>query len=139
MSRQTLAVMASGMVTGVGLNAPASCAAIRCGIDNFQETRFMDSGGEWIIGSSVRLEKPWRGTEKLSKMLASVLQECLSSDSTLNLEEIPIVFCLAEKDRPGRFAELEERIFLETQAEIGVRFHEKSGLLSHGRVGLGIA
>jgi 3-oxoacyl-[acyl-carrier-protein] synthase-1 len=139
MSRQTLAIMASGMVSGVGLNAPASCAAIRCGIDNFQETRFMDSGGEWIIGSSVLMEKPWRGTEKLSKMLASALQECLSSDSTLTLEEIPIFFCLAEKDRPGRFAELEERIFLETQEEMGVRFHEKSGLLCHGRVGLGVA
>jgi 3-oxoacyl-[acyl-carrier-protein] synthase-1 len=127
------------MVTGVGLNAPAACAAIRCGIDNFQETRFMDSGGEWIIGSSVSMEKPWRGTEKLSKMLALALQECLSSDSTLSLEEIPIIFCLAEKERPGRLAELEERIFRETQEEIGVRFHEKSGLLSYGRVGLGIA
>jgi 3-oxoacyl-[acyl-carrier-protein] synthase-1 len=139
MSRQTLAIMASGMVSGVGLNAPASCAAIRCGIDNFQETRFRDSGGEWIIGSSVPMEKSWRGTEKLSKMLALVLQECLSSDSTLSLEEIPIVFCLAEKDRPGRLVELEKRIFLETQEEIGVRFHEKSALLSQGRVGLGIA
>ena len=139
MSGQTLAIMASGMVSGVGLNAPASCAAIRCGIDNFQETRFMDSGGEWIIGSSVPMEKPWRGTEKLSKMLVSALQECLASDSTLSLEEIPIVFCLAEKDRPGRFVELEERIFLEIQEEIGVRFHQKSSLLSYGRVGLGIA
>jgi 3-oxoacyl-[acyl-carrier-protein] synthase-1 len=85
------------------------------------------------------MEKPWRGTEKLSKMLTIALQECLSSDSTLSLEEIPIIFCLAEKDRLGRFVELEERIFLETQEEIGVRFHEKSSLLSYGRVGLGIA
>jgi 3-oxoacyl-[acyl-carrier-protein] synthase-1 len=139
MSGQALAILASGMVSGVGLTAPASCAAIRCGIDNFQETRFMDSGGEWIMGSSVPMERPWRGIEKLSKMLASALQECLSSDSTLNLEEIPILFCLAEKDRPGRFAELEDRIFLETQEEMGVRFHGKSGLLNYGRVGLGVA
>jgi 3-oxoacyl-[acyl-carrier-protein] synthase-1 len=127
------------MVSGVGLNASASCAAIRCGINNAQETRFIASGGEWIMGSSVPLERPWLGTRKLSKMLASVLQECLSSDSMIRLEEIPVLFCLAEKDRPGRLADLEERIFLETQEEIGARFHEKSDLLSHGRVGLGIA
>jgi 3-oxoacyl-[acyl-carrier-protein] synthase-1 len=139
MSGQPLAILSSGMISGVGLTAPASCAAIRCGIDNFQETRFIDSGGEWIMGSSVPMEKPWRGIAKLSKMLASAFQECLSSESILVLEEIPIVFCLSEKDRPGRFAELEERIFLETQEEIGIRFHEKSSLLSHGRVGLGIA
>jgi 3-oxoacyl-[acyl-carrier-protein] synthase I len=100
MSEQALAILASGMVSGVGLNAPASCAAIRCGIDNVQETRFMDSGGEWIMGSSVPMEKPWRGTEKLSKMLASALQECVSSDSSLNLEEIPVIICLAEKGYP---------------------------------------
>jgi 3-oxoacyl-[acyl-carrier-protein] synthase-1 len=85
------------------------------------------------------MKTPWRGTAKLSKMLASALQECLTSDARLRLEEIPVLICLAEEDRPSRFAELEKRVFLETQAEIGVRFHEKSALLSHGRVGLGIA
>ena len=54
---QAVAITAVGMVTGVGLNAPASCAAIRAAIDNFQETRFMDDGGEWIMGCSVPLEK----------------------------------------------------------------------------------
>lgn len=139
MSSQPLAIIGSGMVSGVGLNAPASCAAIRCGIDNIQETRFMDSGGEWIMGSSVPLEKPWRGTKKLSKMLASALEECMAGDFQLSLEGIPVLICLAEKDRPGRLADLEARIFQEIQEELGVRFHEKSGLLSHGRVGLGIA
>jgi 3-oxoacyl-[acyl-carrier-protein] synthase-1 len=97
MSEQALAILASGMVSGVGLNAPASCAAIRCGIDNVQDTRFMDSGGEWIMGSSVPMEKPWRDTETLSKLLASALQECVASDSSLNLEEIPVIIRLAKK------------------------------------------
>jgi 3-oxoacyl-[acyl-carrier-protein] synthase-1 len=139
MGRQALAVIASGMVTGVGLNAPATCAAIRCGINNFHETRFIDSGGEWILGSSVPMERPWRGTAKLSKMLAAALQECISSDSVLDLEEIPIICCLAEKDRPGRFDKLEESIFLETQEEIGVCLHKRSIFLSHGRVALATA
>lgn len=139
MSRQALAIIGSGMVSGVGLTAPASCAAIRSGIDNVQETRFMDSGGEWIMGSSVPLKEPWRGTKKLSKMLALALQECLSNDQKLRLEDIPVLFCLAEKDRPGRLSDLEESVFQETREELGVRFHKKSALLSHGRVSLGIA
>ena len=139
MSRQDLSIMGSGMISGVGLNAPASCVAIRCGIDNIQETPFMDSGGEWIMGSSVPLEKPWRGTKKLSKMLASALRECIAGDFQLGLEEIPVLICLAENDRPGRLADLEDSVFSEIQADFGVRFHKKSRLLSHGRVGLGMA
>ena len=97
MNRQTLAILGSGMVSGVGLNAPASCAAIRCGIDNFQETRFMDSAGEWIMGSSVPLERQWRGAKKLSKMLVLAIRECLLSDSSLIFEKTPLLICLAEK------------------------------------------
>jgi 3-oxoacyl-[acyl-carrier-protein] synthase I len=77
MSAPVLAILATGMVTGVGLTAPAACAAIRCAIDNFQETRFMDAGGEWMLGCEVPLEQPWRGRTKLVKMLAMALQECL--------------------------------------------------------------
>jgi 3-oxoacyl-[acyl-carrier-protein] synthase-1 len=47
------------MVSGVGLNVPASCAAIRYGIDNVQETCFRDSGGEWIMDSNVPLAIIW--------------------------------------------------------------------------------
>jgi 3-oxoacyl-[acyl-carrier-protein] synthase-1 len=72
---QPLSVLASGMVTGVGLNAPSSCAAIRCAINNFAETRFMDKGGEWIIGSQVPLEQPWRGLAKLVRMVVPAIRE----------------------------------------------------------------
>lgn len=57
---QALSIVASGMVSAVGLSAPASCAAIRCALDNFQETRFIDQGGEWLLAASVPLEQPWR-------------------------------------------------------------------------------
>ncbi|ENB5890801.1 TPA: hypothetical protein ACVGI1_005892, partial [Pseudomonas aeruginosa] len=50
---QALSIVASGMVSAVGLSAPASCAAIRCALDNFQETRFIDQGGEWLLAASV--------------------------------------------------------------------------------------
>jgi 3-oxoacyl-[acyl-carrier-protein] synthase-1 len=43
---RTIVLLAGGMVTGVGMDAPSSCAAIRCGPDNFSETRFMDKDQE---------------------------------------------------------------------------------------------
>lgn len=56
-----LCIIGSGMVSAVGLSAPASCAAIRCAIDNFQETRFIDRGGEWLIAASVPWNSPGAG------------------------------------------------------------------------------
>lgn len=139
MNGQTLSITGSGMVSGVGLIAPASCAAIRCAISNFQETRFMDSGGEWIIGSSVPLEKPWRGIPKLAKMLASVLRECIACEPSLNINKVPILLCLAEDDRPGRLQDLDNQILIETQKELEIRLHEQSNIIAQGRVGLATA
>lgn len=139
MKTPALAIVSSGMVSGVGLNAPASCAAIRCALDNLQETRFIDLGGEWIIGSPVPLEQPWRGTTKLIKMLSSVLKECLLGNTQLSLEKIPVLICVAEKERPGRFDDLENKILLETQSELGVRFHDRSGVIAQGRVAIATA
>jgi 3-oxoacyl-[acyl-carrier-protein] synthase-1 len=123
------------MVTGVGLNAPSSCAAIRCGINNFQETRFMDKGGEWIIGSYVPLEQPWRGRQKLVKLVVSAISECLSAIDNFEAEKIPLLLCVAEKTRPGRLDGLYDQLMNEVQDELGMRFHERSEVISNGRVG----
>jgi 3-oxoacyl-[acyl-carrier-protein] synthase I len=131
---QPLSVLASGMVTSVGLNAPASCAAIRCAIDNFSETRFMDKGGEWIIGSQVPLEQPWRGLPKLVRMVAPAIRECLAHVGNMKPEMIPLILCVAEKDRPGRLQGLDDELFPAIEAELGVHFHPRSGILAHGRV-----
>ena len=135
MSTQPISITATGMVTGVGFDAASTCSAIRCAIDNFQETRFMDSGGEWIQGSEVPLEEPLRGPAKLAKMLARALQECVSEDESLDLEHVPIMLCLAEKDRPGRIDLLGEKMMFLTQEELGMRFHPGSRPVELGRVG----
>src|SRR5215475_2508165 len=97
-----IAILSAGMVTGIGLDAPSSCAAIRCAIDNFSETRFMDAGGEWIIGSQVPLEQPWRGLPKLVHMVVPAIRECLAHTGDVRPERIPLLLCVAEKERAGR-------------------------------------
>jgi 3-oxoacyl-[acyl-carrier-protein] synthase I len=131
---QPIAILASGMVTGVGLNAASSCAAIRCAIDNFSETRFMDKGGEWIIGSQVPLEQPWRGLPKLVHMVVPAIRECLAQAGRVTPEMIPLLLCVAEKERPGRIEGLDDQLFHDVLAELGVRFHPRSMVIARGRV-----
>lgn len=139
MSGFPLAITATGMVTGVGLSAPASCTAIRCAIDNFQETRFMDSGGEWIMGCEVPLEQPWRGRTKLIKMAAMAIRECLSGSQQIEPESTPLLLCLSEKERPGRVFEDDNQFFLDVLDELKLHFHPKSRVIAHGHVSIAVA
>ena len=130
-----VAIFGCGMMTGVGLTAEASCAAIRGGIDNFRETRFITTGGEWIIGSEVPLEQPWRGIARLARLLAGPLRECLDLVPEVPPESIPVLMCVAEQDRPGRHEGLGNPLFLEACGLLGVRFHPDSRVIAQGRVG----
>jgi 3-oxoacyl-[acyl-carrier-protein] synthase I len=134
-----ISILASGMVTAVGLDAPSSCAAIRCGIDGFSETRFIDKGGEWIIGAQVPLERPWRGLPKLIHMVVPAIRECLAHIGSVRPDQIPLLLCVAEKERPGRLEGLDDQLFQEVQTELGVRFHPRSGVIAKGRVAGAIA
>ena len=77
----------------------------------------MDWELEWIIGSGVFLDQPWKGVVKLSKMLASAVNECLAYDPQLTPAETPVLLCLAEKTRPGRLPDLDNRIYIEIQKD----------------------
>ena len=139
MSQQPLAIVGSGMVTGVGLSAPTSCAAIRCGITNFQETRFIDSAGEWIVASEVPLEQPWRGPEKLGRMLAAVIEESFHTDPSLSPAETPVIACFSERERPGRLDDLNERVLESVKRLLDFGLHPGSITVSQGRVGGAVA
>lgn len=132
---KSIALLASGMVTGVGLNAPASCAAIRCGLNNFAETRFMDSAGEWIVGSQVPLAQPWRGRPKLVHLVVPAIRECLEQIKDTPPERVPLFLCVAEKESPGRLDGLDDLLLEEVQTALKVRFHESSAVVAKGRVG----
>jgi 3-oxoacyl-[acyl-carrier-protein] synthase-1 len=122
------------MVTGVGLNAAATCAAVRCVIPNYVETRFIDKGGEWIIGSPVPLPQLWRGRAKLVQLLVPAIRECLALVREERPERIPLLLCVAEMARPGRLPGL-NNLFNEVQGALGVRFHPESRVIEQGRVG----
>jgi 3-oxoacyl-[acyl-carrier-protein] synthase I len=135
MAAAPLAVLGAGLVSGVGLNAAQCSAAIRCGTNNFQETRFVGSNGEWLVGSAVELEQPWRGTSRLAKIAAPAIAECFQEEAG---DAIPVLLCVAEPERPGRPANL-RHVLHDIEAELGMRLHPHSQLVEQGRVGGAVA
>lgn len=139
MNLYPLSIVGAGMVTGVGLSGPQCCAAIRCGINNFRETRFIDSGGEWIVASEVPMDEPWRGGEKLARMLAMVLEESFQVDIASPPAQTPIIFCFAERERPGRVETLNESVLERAQQLLSFQISSSSMAISQGRVGCAVA
>lgn len=129
-----IAIYSSGMVTGVGLDAPSCCAAIRAGITGFVETRFMFDG-EWLQGCPVALDEPWRGVEKLERLVAAAIGECLQSPDSPAAGEVPLLLCMAEPDRPGRYAGLGDGLLRAVEKRLGLVFHPESRVIAGGRVG----
>lgn len=139
MSATPVAILKTGLVTSVGLTAPATCAALRAKLTNPSETRFIDSGGEWIMAHQVTLEQPWRGMTKLVKMAAMVIEEALDGIARKEWHRIHLLLCVAEPERPGRLAGLDDQLFLDIQTELGAQFSSQSAIVAHGRVGVAVA
>jgi 3-oxoacyl-[acyl-carrier-protein] synthase-1 len=136
---QRIAILNTGLVTSVGMTVKAACAAIRVGISNAQETLFMGSDGEWVIGHKVPFEQSWRGLTRLVKMAAMALKECLAEVSKDQWSSIPLLLCVAESERPGRLENLDEQLLSELQRELEIEFAPGSCVIPYGRVSVAIA
>jgi 3-oxoacyl-[acyl-carrier-protein] synthase I len=139
MSAMPIAILKTGLVTSVGLSAPATCAAIRAKLTNPSETRFIDSSGEWIMAHQVTLEQSSRGLTKLAKMAAMVIEEALEDMPKEDWSGIPLLLCVAEPDRPGRLDGLDDQLFLHIQEQLNLEFSAESAIVAHGRVSVAVA
>ena len=140
MPTKGVAVLHAGLVTGLGLSAPSTCAALRAALDGFGETRFRDQSGEWISGCEVPLVPAWRGPERLVQMLAMAVGECLEAAGVNDPSDLPLLLCIAEPGRPGFYRGLEQRLLDELQTVLGVQFDAgRSAVIAQGRVGGAVA
>lgn len=139
MASNDIAIRRTGLVTSVGMSAPASCAAFRTKLTNPSETRFVDADGAWILAHQVPLDQPLRGLAKLASMLSMSIDEALEGIPKPEWTSIPLLLCVAEPDRPGRTDGLDDQLFPTIQSELGVRFAEQSAVVAHGRVGVAVA
>jgi 3-oxoacyl-[acyl-carrier-protein] synthase-1 len=140
MSTPPLAVIGGGIVSSVGLSAPAACAAIRAKLTNPTETRFVSSAGEWIMSHSVMLGEPLLGLGKLAHMGAMAVEECLANVPRDDWERIPLLLCVAEPSRPGRLEGLDDSLSEKICALLGdAKFATESSIVPHGRVSVAVA
>lgn len=145
-TQPSLAVVSAGIVCSVGLSVPAASAAIRASLDSFQETYFVDSVGQPIIGAAVPAGPLGLGgdtggaitggEEKLARMFALAAAECLDDAGGLDAVEVALVLVGPDASRPGvAHDELEQRMAACEEA-LGRRFHAERRVIQNGRPGL---
>jgi 3-oxoacyl-[acyl-carrier-protein] synthase I len=139
MSDAPIGVLATGLVTSVGFSASSSCAAIRANISNPTETRLIDSSGAWIMAHQVPFNEPWRGLTKLTNMAAIAIREALAEVPRSEWSSIPLLLCVAEKERPGRDNRVDDRLIADLQNVLEVSFAPGSSIITEGRVGIAVA
>jgi 3-oxoacyl-[acyl-carrier-protein] synthase-1 len=139
MSARPIALLNAGLVTPVGFSAPAACAAIRAKISHPTETRYIDASGEMITAHQVLMERPWRGLAKLVRMAALAIDECLALVPPDRRTGLPMLLCVADRERPGRLSGLDDRLWSAIEEEIGTTFGPQSASIAGGRVGVPLA
>jgi len=139
MSARQLAIIGTGLVTSVGQTAAACGCAFRAKVANPSETAFVDAHGAWIMAHQVSLVPPSSGLTKLAKMAALAIDEALQGLDRARWPQLPMLLCVAEADRPGRLAGLDEVLMDQIQRELGTSFAPASALVPHGRVSTAVA
>lgn len=139
MRPEPVAILGTGLVTSVGHSTAASCGAFRAKITDPFETRFIDASGAWLMAHQVELDPPCSGLTKLVKMAVWAIEEALQDLDRDQWRHLPLLLCVAEADRPGRMAGLDDQLLVQIQRELGVTFAPASALVPHGRVGVAVA
>jgi len=91
------------------------------------------------MAHQVPLATPWRGLKKLSKMAVLAIEEVIGDVPRQQLSSIPLLLCVAEKERVGRLDGLDDRLLPDIESELGVRFSPQSGLVACGKLGAAFA
>jgi 3-oxoacyl-[acyl-carrier-protein] synthase-1 len=136
----TLAIIASGMVTAVGFNAPASLAALRAGIRNVNRTNLWDpESGRYLAAGKVPLPQRWSGLGTLADLAAPAIHECLLAAGPVAAGNIPVLLGAASADRPFRPPDLDDQILPEIQRRLGFPLHPASRVVPRDHVSVVVA
>lgn len=126
-------VRARAMCCSLGFTAPAAVAALNARVNHFTESRFVGQGGRRIMAAQLHGVSVW-GAARLDMMLESVLTEIRASRRLCVEDELSLLICCAEAQRPGIDRQsLREHFLTFAQSH---RFHSSSAVLSVGRGGI---
>lgn len=139
MTSQAISILRIGLVTSVGMSAPTACAAYRAKVSNPSLTRVTDSHGEWINAHRIQQLDALVGRARLAKMAQLAIAECISGHSSPDWGRVPLLLCVAERQRPGRVEALNDCLMSDVQQLLGIEFAPTSSTIAHGRVGVCVA
>lgn len=126
------------MVTAVGFNSPASCAAMRAGISGIVKGNIWDPE----VGDFIGVGRPytpqwWEGPDMLAELAAPAVQECLKElPKGIDSKSVPIFVLLCSKDRPFRKPDLENNLLFELEHRLQHNLATDSNVYSVGRTGI---
>jgi len=135
-----VSIVAAGMVTAVGNNAPASSAAMRAGVRGVAQGKLWDySAGDYLgVGRPV-LHQWWEGRDMLAELVAPAIEECLAAAEQIvrsPVATIPVVLIVAPPDRPCRWPDLEQQVLADVAHKLGRPLPKGSALVARGRSGI---
>ena len=99
---QPLVIASAGLCCSVGYQLAPACAAIRAGMDHFQQSHFKSDTGDSVLAAMLPEQRRW-GTKRLALWLAAALHECLAADQAATEPERTAMVWLAS-DRPEQRA-----------------------------------
>ncbi|UOD28008.1 hypothetical protein INH39_21320 [Massilia violaceinigra] len=139
---EPLALLRTGAVTCVGLDAPSTFAALRTRLNHFYDLPFVDTRGEPITAGLVTLGHDADRAPAIDKhaaMLARAIGECLDGLALPDTRDIPLLLCVAEVTRPGRIAALDAGLRPALERALERRFSPQSRVYAYGQAGAAIA
>ena len=149
MPKTPVAIVSAGAVTSVGLTAASTCAAIRASLDGFEETDFVDTIGERIVGARVPDEalgldsdqagSTLGGTGKLAAMFVKAATECVRGAGGIDAARTALFLIGPETTRPGVSLDKLHECFSACEQAVGKAFHPASQITQIGGPGLAAA
>lgn len=160
---QPAAILRTGAVTSVALNAPSTFAALHARLNNFGETSFLDGKGEPVPAG--RVELPWRDEKSPSapwgpspytfmpsgyapethpvhrqvELLSLALMDCARGLRGFQPSRVPLLLCVSELTRPGRPANLDHQLVQGLSQRLRCSFARESAVFAYGQASIGMA
>ena len=131
-----LAVRSTGMVCALGLNAPASCAAVRARLTRFEQSLFHDRAGKRIVAASAPEAAEGRqGYARVVALLARAVGECAAGAGAGSGGLPSVLVAVGEADRPDYPREVGPRVLRDLSATLGRPLGPNSAAFVEGPTG----
>lgn len=131
LSNNSLCIVGTGATTPVGLNAAATAAAVRAGIDGFEEHPSMinQEGEPYVLAMVPSIDPSLIGADRYLALSSNALVEALESLRHLNQQKCEVIAIVAlPETRPGVPNDLDKEIVALIKGQSNEHYYFKNVL-----------